>query len=149
MSQPEHRCATLGTSRNRGKTLGLSRQGHWLGSVPLSLWPSPCQGVTAGILEMSCVSERGTEEVVGVPPKAFKIFKSGKHCSYLEQIIGLNGFGGQPRVAQLFSAACSPGRDPGVPGSGPSRAPCMEPASPSACVSASLFLSPSVSLMNT
>ena len=45
-------------------------------------------------------------------------------------------------VAQWFGAACSPGRDPGDPGWVPRRAPSMEPASPSAYVSAS------VSLMN-
>ena len=38
------------------------------------------------------------------------------------------------RVAQWFRAAFSSGCDPGHPGS----SPCMEPASPSACVSASL-----------
>ena len=38
--------------------------------------------------------------------------------------------------------AFSPGRDPGDPGSNPkSGSRCMEPASPSACVSASLSLS--------
>ena len=51
---------------------------------------------------------------------------------------------GAARVAQWFSAAFSPGRDPGDPGSSLAWAPCMEPASPSAWVSAS----PSVSLMN-
>ena len=40
-----------------------------------------------------------------------------------------------------------PGRDPGDPGSNPtSGSRCMEPASPSACVSASLFLSLSLRL---
>ena len=42
-----------------------------------------------------------------------------------------------PRGAQGFNPACSPGRDPGEPGSHvPRRAPCREPASPSAWVSA-------------
>ena len=45
------------------------------------------------------------------------------------------------RVAQQFSAAFSPGRDPGDRGSNPtSGSRCMDPASPSACVSASLSL---------
>ena len=44
------------------------------------------------------------------------------------------------RGAQRFSIAFSPGPDPGDPGSSLHRAPCMEPASPSACVSASLSL---------
>ena len=44
------------------------------------------------------------------------------------------------RVAQQFSATFSPGRDPGDPDRVPRWAPCMEPASPSACVSASLSL---------
>ena len=41
-------------------------------------------------------------------------------------------------VAQQFSATFSPGPDPGDPGSSlvSGRAPYMEPASPSACVSA-------------
>ena len=42
-------------------------------------------------------------------------------------------------VAQRFSAAFSSEHDPGDLGSSP--APSMEPASPSACVSASLYLS--------
>ena len=42
------------------------------------------------------------------------------------------------RVAQRLSAPFSPGRDPGVPGRVPRRAPCVEPASPSACVSVSV-----------
>ena len=46
---------------------------------------------------------------------------------------------GAAQVAQRFSATFGPGRDPGDPGSGP-WAPCMEPASPSACVSAALSL---------
>lgn len=96
-SQPGHRRATLWISRNYGKNLGLSGQWHWLGSVPLSLWSSRCQGATAGIFEMSWASKRGTEEVVGVPQNFSKrlqnfSFESVKHCSFLEQIIGLNGF---------------------------------------------------------
>ena len=43
-------------------------------------------------------------------------------------------------VAQQFSAAFGPGLDPGVPGSSPTLGSSMEPASPSACVSASLSL---------
>ena len=42
-------------------------------------------------------------------------------------------------VAQWFSAAFGPGRDPGDLGS--SRAPCLEPASPSTFASASLSVS--------
>ena len=37
-----------------------------------------------------------------------------------------------------LAPAFGPGRDPGVPGSGPHRAPCMEPAPPSASLSLSL-----------
>ena len=49
---------------------------------------------------------------------------------------------GDPWVAQRFGACLGPGRDPGDPGSNPTSGSwCMEPASPSACVSASLFLS--------
>ena len=44
-------------------------------------------------------------------------------------------------VVQRLSAACSLGCDPGDLGSSPGRAPCMEPVSPSACVSASLSVS--------
>ena len=45
------------------------------------------------------------------------------------------------RGAQWFSVAFSPGCDPGDPGSSPtSGSRCMEPASPSACVSASFSL---------
>ena len=44
------------------------------------------------------------------------------------------------RVAQRFSAAFSPGCDPGDLGSSPCQAPYEEPASPSACVSLSLSL---------
>ena len=44
------------------------------------------------------------------------------------------------RVAQRFSAAFSPGHDPGDPGSSLRQASGMEPASPSACVSASLYI---------
>ena len=47
-------------------------------------------------------------------------------------------------VAQWFSAAFSPGPDPGDRDGVPRWTPCMEPASPYACVSASL----PVSLMN-
>ena len=47
-----------------------------------------------------------------------------------------------PWVAQRFGACLWPGADPGDPGSNPtSGSRCMEPASPSACVSASLSLS--------
>ena len=38
------------------------------------------------------------------------------------------------------ASAFGPGRDPGVSGTSPKSVPFMEPASPSACVSASLFL---------
>ena len=49
---------------------------------------------------------------------------------------------GDPWVAQRFGACLGPGRDPGDPGSNPtSGSRCMEPASPSACVSAPLSLS--------
>ena len=48
------------------------------------------------------------------------------------------------RVAQWFSTAFGPGCDPGDQGSSPTS--CVEPASPSACVSAPLSLP--VSLMN-
>ena len=44
------------------------------------------------------------------------------------------------RVAQWFSAAFSPGPDLGDPDRVPRWAPCMEPASPSACVSAAFSL---------
>ena len=56
----------------------------------------------------------------------------------------LKEFIGADRVAQWFSANFSPGRDPGDPDRVPHGAPCMEPASLSTCVSASL----SVSIMN-
>uniref|UniRef100_A0A8C0P4H5 Histidine triad nucleotide binding protein 1 n=1 Tax=Canis lupus familiaris TaxID=9615 RepID=A0A8C0P4H5_CANLF len=49
-------------------------------------------------------------------------------------------------VAQRFNAAFGPGCDPGDRNQVPHLAPCMEPASPSACVSASFSLS--VSLMS-
>ena len=49
------------------------------------------------------------------------------------------------RVAQQFSAAFSPGRDLETRDQDPHRAPCLEPASPSACVSASLSASLCVS----
>ena len=44
------------------------------------------------------------------------------------------------QVAQWFSATFSPGPDPGVPGSSPHQAPCMEPAYlfASVCVCVSL-----------
>ena len=43
-------------------------------------------------------------------------------------------------VVQRFSAACSPGCDLETRDGVPHWAPCMEPASPSVCVSASLFV---------
>ena len=43
-------------------------------------------------------------------------------------------------VVEHLSAFGS-GRDPGVLGTSPYQAPCMDPASPSACVSASLRVS--------
>ena len=52
---------------------------------------------------------------------------------------------GPARVAQQFSAAFSPGRDLETRDQDPHRAPCLEPASPSACVSASLSASLCVS----
>ena len=60
---------------------------------------------------------------------------------------------GDPWVAQGLAPAFGPGRDTGVPGSNPTSGSwCMEPASPSAYVSASLSLplslSLTVSLMN-
>ena len=45
---------------------------------------------------------------------------------------------GHPGGAPRFIATFSPGRDPGDRDGVPRQAPCMEPASPSACVSASL-----------
>ena len=48
-------------------------------------------------------------------------------------------------MAQQFSADFGPGRDPGDPVSVPHQGPCMEPASLSACVSASVCVC--VSLM--
>ena len=48
-----------------------------------------------------------------------------------------------------LAPAFGPGRDPGDPGSNPTSGfRCMEPASPSACVSASLSLSLSVTIIN-
>ena len=50
--------------------------------------------------------------------------------------------GGIPGWCSGLAPAFGPGRDPGDPGSNPtSGSQCMEPASPSACVSASLSLS--------
>ena len=50
-------------------------------------------------------------------------------------------FQGIPRWLSGLAPAFGPGRDPGDPGSNPtSGSRCMEPASPSACVSASLSL---------
>lgn len=96
-SHPGHRRATLGINRNHQENLGLSRQWHWLGSVSLFLWSPRCQGATAGILGMSWAAEKGTEEVIGVPQNFSKSlqnfpFESVKPCSFLEQVIGLNGF---------------------------------------------------------
>ena len=55
--------------------------------------------------------------------------------------IGITGRG-IPGWHSGLVPAFGPGRDPGDPGSNPtSGSRCMEPASPSACVSASLFLS--------
>ena len=49
---------------------------------------------------------------------------------------------GNPGWRSGLAPAFGPGRDPGDPGSNPtSGSRCMEPASPSACVSASLSLS--------
>ena len=49
---------------------------------------------------------------------------------------------GIPRWRSGLAPAFGPGRDPGDPGSNPtSGSQCMEPASPSACVSAPLYLS--------
>ena len=49
---------------------------------------------------------------------------------------------GIPGWRSGLAPAFGPGRDPGDPGSNPtSGSQCMEPASPSACVSASLSLS--------
>ena len=49
---------------------------------------------------------------------------------------------GIPRWRNSLAPAFGPGRDPGDPGSNPtSGSRCMEPASPSACVSASFSLS--------
>ena len=48
---------------------------------------------------------------------------------------------GIPGWRRGLAPAFGPGRDPGDPGSNPaSGSRCMEPASPSACVSASLHL---------
>ena len=59
----------------------------------------------------------------------------------------LKGEDWDPWVAQPLATAFGPGRDPGDPGSNPtSGSRCMEPASPSACVSASLSLSLSLSV---
>ena len=54
---------------------------------------------------------------------------------------------GIPGWRRGLAPAFGPGRDPGDPGSNPTSGfRCMEPASPSACVSASLSLSLSLSL---
>ena len=54
---------------------------------------------------------------------------------------------GNPGWRSGLAPAFGPGRDPGDPGSNPTwGSRCMEPASPSACVSASLSLSLSLSL---
>ena len=53
---------------------------------------------------------------------------------------------GIPGWHRGLAPAFGPGRDPGDPGSNPASGSwCMEPASPSACVSASLSLSVSLS----
>ena len=55
---------------------------------------------------------------------------------------------GIPRWRSGLAPAFGLGRDPGDPGSNPtSGSRCMEPASPSACVSASLSLSLSVTII--
>ena len=48
---------------------------------------------------------------------------------------------GMPGWLSGWVSAFGPGRDPGIQDRVPYRAPCMEPASPSACVSASLWVS--------
>ena len=54
---------------------------------------------------------------------------------------------GIPGWRRSLAPAFAPGRDPGDPGSNPtSGSRCMEPASPSACVSAPLSLSLSLSV---
>ena len=56
---------------------------------------------------------------------------------------------GIPRWHSGLAPAFGPGRDPGGPGSNPtSGSRCLEPASPSACVSASLSLSVWLSWIN-
>ena len=59
-----------------------------------------------------------------------------KTITFLEENMGI------PWWRSGLAPAFGPGRDPGDPGSNPtSGSRCMEPASPSACVSASLSLS--------
>ena len=61
---------------------------------------------------------------------------------YLTKAVKNQGGVGIPGWLSGLAPACGPGRDPGDPGSNPSSgSQCMEPASPSACVSASLSLS--------
>ena len=56
---------------------------------------------------------------------------------------------GIPGWRSGLAPAFGPGRDPGDPGSNPtSGSRCMEPASPSACVSVSLSLSVCVTIIN-
>ena len=56
---------------------------------------------------------------------------------------------GTPGWRSGLAPAFRPGRDPGDPGSNPtSGSRCMEPASPSACVSVSVSVSLSLYLMN-
>ena len=71
-------------------------------------------------------------------PPVHKLWFSYKmeYCATIKRMRGIPGW--HSGLAPAFG----PGRDPGDPGSNPtSGSRCMEPASPSACVSASLSLS--------
>ena len=75
------------------------------------------------------------------PTFKYVLFVQARVC--LETVIW-----GIPGWRSGLALAFGPGHDPGDPGSNPtSGARCMEPASPSACVSASLSLSLNVSII--
>ena len=79
------------------------------------------------------------EENFRIERTRWEFVKSEVPSNHPNENIGVHGI---PGWRSGLAPAFGPGHDPGDPGSSPtSGSRCMEPASPSACVSASLSLS--------
>ena len=118
--------------RERGRDIGRGRSRLPAGSLMWDSIPGPPGSRSEPKADAQSLSHPGIPDIYF----QFSNIEYNTQCS--SQVLSLGIPGWRSGLAPAFG----PGRDSGDPGSNPtSGSRCMEPASPSACVSASLSLS--------